>query len=78
MKKGLFVKMFFPASRQARFKKQVEKIAKAEEEKRDFVPIFHSKNPRIFNEESRKNYLMEVTRNYFKTKEKIDKEIEII
>ena len=48
------------------------------ENKRDFRPLLDQIKPKIMDENERKNILFEATKTYFKTKNKIKKELEII
>lgn len=53
-------------------KKRVQKILNTSEEKRNFLPLFNCKDIKVFSEKERKNYLLNVTKKYFKTKYEIN------
>ena len=53
-------------------KKRVQKILNTSEEKRNFLPLFNCKDIKFFSEKERKNFLLNITKKYFKIKYEIN------
>ena len=61
-----------------KYHKKVEKIAKMQEDKKDFLPLFSGELPAFLSEKQIKNKLFKITQNYFKIKDKINENAEIV